>query len=210
MPTELVRDRIPSRGGRTGGPGGGPGPGTPKTPPGASPALIAVGGFLAAVAMLFIAFTTAYLARRQETGWIALAVPPALWINTAVLLASSGTLEWARRRLMRDDTRGLQQGLGWTAGLGATFLVGQVAAWRELAAQGIYLASNPHSSFFYLLTGAHGVHLLGGLGALAVVLWRAHQGRYTPHEHTGLSACALYWHCMAGLWLGLFVLLFWA
>jgi cytochrome c oxidase subunit 3 len=160
--------------------------------------------------MLFIAFTTAYVARRQEAGWMPLVIPPVLWLNTAVLLASSGTLEWTRWRLGRGDAASLRQGLGWTAALGGVFVIGQYAAWRDLAAQGIYITSNPHSSFFFLLTGAHGLHLLGGLGALAVVLVRAYGNRYTPERATGLNVFALYWHFMDALWLYLFGLLFWA
>jgi cytochrome c oxidase subunit 3 len=221
MPTDLVRER-PARGTRPGGPGRRDGAGPRRRGDGggggggaqarwASPmaALVAVGAVLAAVVMLFIAFTSAYLARRQEAGWTPIALPGVLWLNTAVLLASSGTLEWARGRIARGDQAGLRQGLGWTAGLGAAFVLGQLAAWRQLTAQGVYLVSNPHSSFFYLLTGAHGLHLLGGLAALAVVLLRASRGRYTAEDHTGVSVCALYWHFMDGLWLYLFALLFW-
>lgn len=173
-------------------------------------ALVGVGALLAAVAMLFVAFTTAYLARRQEAGWLAIAVPPVLWLNTAVLVLSSATLEGARVRITRGDVDGFQRGLWETAALGVLFLLGQVAAWRQLSAQGLYLASNPHSAFFYLLTGLHGLHLLGGLGALGWVLLRASGGAYTPRAHTGVGVFALYWHFMDGLWLYLFALLFWA
>jgi cytochrome c oxidase subunit III len=214
MPTELLRDKPAGRirrgpgtpprgrggdGGRSGGPRQAP----------ANTGLIAVGAFLAAVTMLFLAFTMAYLARRQEAGWTPISVPQVLWINSAVLLASSGSLEWARRRLVRCDAVGLRQGLEWTAGLGLVFVLGQLLAWRRLAAQGLYVASNPHSSFFYLLTGTHALHLVGGLGALAVVIVRAYQGRYTLEEHAGLNVFAVYWHFMDALWLSLFALLFW-
>jgi cytochrome c oxidase subunit 3 len=159
--------------------------------------------------MLFIAFTTAYLARQQETSWPAIALPPVLWANTAVLLLSSGVLEWGRWALRRGQADHLQRALRATAVLGGLFVVGQLAAWKQLAAQGIYLATNPHSAFFYLMTGVHGLHLLGGLVALAVVLVRAARGRYTPEAHGGLTAFALYWHFLDVLWVYLFVLLSW-
>lgn len=177
---------------------------------------------LTAIAMLFVAFTTAYLARRQEPGWGAVTMPPVLWLTTALLLASSGALEWARRRIAAGDIRGLQRGLTATAWLGGGFLVGQIAAWRSLAAQGAYISANPHSGFFYLLTGAHGAHLLGGLVALGIILWKAYAGRYgvaslradsaARHHVTqaGVGVFALYWHFMDLLWLYLFALLFWA
>jgi len=204
---------------RSGGDGGnaarrGPGDGQPggrgTQPPAVSTAVIGVAAALAAVTMLFIAFTTAYLARRQEPGWGTVVMPPILWLSTAMLLASSGTLEWSRRRIAAGDIRGLKRGLAVTAGLGAAFLIGQLAAWRSLAVQGAYISSSPRSAFFYLLTGAHGAHLLGGLGALGIIVWKAYAGRYGVASHAGVSVFALYWHFMALLWLYLFVLLFWA
>jgi cytochrome c oxidase subunit III len=179
-------------------------------PPAPTTSLVGVGALLAAVTMLFIAFTSAYLARRQEDGWLPIAVPPVLWLTTAMLLASSATLERARSRIARGDALGFRRGLSVTAALGVLFVLGQLVAWRQLSAQGLYLASTPHSAFFYLLTGAHGLHLLGGLGALGVVLLRAQGGAYTPRDHAGVRVFALYWHFMDGLWLYLFALLFWA
>jgi cytochrome c oxidase subunit III len=178
--------------------------------PAVSTAVIGMAAALAAVTMLFIAFTTAYLARRQEPGWGTVVLPPVLWLTTAILLTSSGTLEWARRRIAAGDIRGLQGGLAATAWLGGAFLLGQIAAWRSLAAQGVYISSNPHSGFFYLLTGAHGVHLLGGLAALGIIVWKAYAGRYGVASHAGVGVFALYWHFMDLLWLYLFALLFWA
>lgn len=190
------------------GPGGGAGSAASR--PAVSTALVGVAASLAAVAMLFVAFTTAYLARRQEPGWGTVAMPPVLWLTTAILLASSGTLEWARRRIAAGDIRGLQRGLAATTWLGAAFLLGQLAAWRSVASQGAYISTNPHSGFFYLLTGAHGAHLLGGLGALGIILWKAYAGRYGVASHAGVGVFALYWHFLDLLWLYLFALLFWA
>jgi cytochrome c oxidase subunit 3 len=172
--------------------------------------VIGVSAALVAVAMLFVAFTIAYVARRQEPGWGTVATPPVLWLTTAILLGSSGTLEWARRRIVRGDIRGLQRGLAATAWLGVAFLAGQLVAWHSLAAQGAYISANPHSGFFYLLTGAHGAHLLGGLVALGIILWKAYAGRYGVASHGGVGVFALYWHFMDLLWLYLFALLFWA
>jgi len=191
------------------------GPGGRGTDPAASgptvsTAVIGMAAALVAVTMLFLAFTTAYLARRQEPGWGAVMMPPILWLTTALLLASSGTLEWARRRIAAGDIRGLERGLAATAWLGGAFLLGQIGAWWSLAAQGVYISSNPHSGFFYLLTGAHAAHLLGGLAALGVVVWKAYAGRYGVASHAGVGVFALYWHFMDLLWLYLFALLFWA
>jgi cytochrome c oxidase subunit III len=178
--------------------------------PSVSSAVIGMAAALAAVTMLFVAFTTAYLARRAEPGWGTVVMPPVLWLTTAILLASSGTVEWARRRIAAGDIPGLQRGLAATAWLGGAFLLGQIAAWRSLAAQGAYISTTPHSGFFYLLTGAHGLHLIGGLGALGIILWKAYAGRYGVASHAGVGVFALYWHFMDLLWLYLFALLFWA
>jgi cytochrome c oxidase subunit III len=230
--TQTLKPRAGTRpagpsGPLTVGPGGrGAEPGAAG--PAVSSAVIGMAAALAAVTMLFIAFTTAYLARRQEPGWGTVVMPPILWLTTALLLASSGTLEWARRRIAAGDIPGLQRGLRATAWLGGAFLVGQIVAWRMLAAQGVYISSNPHSGFFFLLTGAHAAHLLGGLAALGIILWKAHAGRpalvrgYGVASHggfndmvagrgsAGMGVFALYWHFMDLLWLYLFALLFWA
>jgi cytochrome c oxidase subunit 3 len=172
--------------------------------------VIGVAAVLAAVVMLFIAFTSAYLFRRDQAGWPSLAVPPLLWVNTAVLLASSAALERARRRIRVGDAAGLRHGLEATGVLGVVFVLGQLGAWRQLVAQGVFLATTPHSAFFFLLTGAHALHLLGGLVALAAVSRKAAGGRYAPRAHAGLDAFALYWHFMTVLWVYLFALLFWS
>lgn len=159
--------------------------------------------FLASVTMLFAGFTSAYLVR-QTTGsdWQPMPLPAVLWLNTVLLGASSVTIERARRAEASST--------GWllaTAALGVAFLAGQVSAWQELAASGVFLPSHPHSSFFYILTGAHGIHLLGGLGALAVALAGGRRGAW-PRRARGLKLCALYWHFMGALWLYLFLVLF--
>ena len=212
MPTQLVERARPGVlrgvGGRGFGPSDG-GAGPSREPVPVSNGLLGVAAFIGAVTMLFLAITSAYVVRRQEVGWPALAVPAVLWLNTVVLLASSGTLEWARRRIRLGDAVGLRRGVELTAGLGLLFVIGQIIAWRQFAAQGIFLATNPHASFFYVLTALHGVHLLGGITALGVVAVRTWQGRYTAAEHAGLTNGATYWHFMDLLWIYLFVLLFW-
>jgi len=163
--------------------------------------------FLGTLSMLFIGFTSAYMVRRAAGDWRPLSAPPIVWVNTLVLLASSVTLELARRR-QRDW--GLSAVQGWvaaTGALGALFVAGQLATWRALARQGIFLATNPHSSFFYMLTGIHGLHLLVGLIWFSVVLARVRRLAYTPGED-GLGSFAAYWHFLDGLWLYLAVLLF--
>jgi cytochrome c oxidase subunit 3 len=201
---------------RTGGPAGrGPGDALPGDGRGGEGGPGIIGdtarfgllAFLGTISMLFIGFTSAYLIRRASADWRPLAAPWILWANTAALLASSMTLEAARKRLRDWDLRGLFPWVAATGVLGVLFLAGQVTAWRILAAQGIFLASNPHSSFFYMLTGLHGLHLLGGLFWFAAVVVRVRGLAYTPGED-GLRLFATYWHFLGALWLYLVVLLF--
>lgn len=171
------------------------------------PARFGLLAFLGTVSMLFIGFTSAFILRRASADWRPLAAPPVLWLNTAVLLASSVTLEGARRRLREWDLASMRPLLSATGLLGGLFILGQFAAWRALRAQGVFLATNPHSSFFYVLTGLHILHLLGGLGWFGVVVMRTRRLALTPGVD-GLALFATYWHFLGALWLYLVFLLF--
>ncbi len=160
---------------------------------------------MAAVTMLFAAFTSAYIVRKGiSDDWLATAFPPLVWVNTLVLLASSLTMERARR--LYGETAALAKWWLATTSLGVIFLLGQLVVWQQLAGAGIYLRTNPSSAFFYILTGAHGVHLLGGVAALVYLSRRLLQDR--PPTRTVLNVTAIYWHFMDGLWVYLLLFLF--
>ena len=168
---------------------------------------------LASILMMFTALSSAYIVRAaSSTDWVPLNMPRILWLSTALILISSGTLETARHSWKNEAGDRNRIWLLATAALGIGFLGSQLFAWRQLVRQGVYVASNPHSSFFYLLTAAHGVHLLGGLAALAYLLLR----RKTPRgdemawarARAKGDAVTLYWHFLDLLWVYLFVLLF--
>jgi cytochrome c oxidase subunit 3 len=172
---------------------------------------------LASIAMLFIAMTSAYIVRHAGNDWQAIRMPQFLLFNTFLLLLSSYTMERARRACLQG-----QPGRLWlriTFLLGVLFVGGQILVWRQLSETGIYLGSNPHSSFFYLLTALHGLHLLGGIAVLGFLsLESSHQYGFAGAGQTAagpvlrldrwVDATALYWHFMDGLWLYLVVLLF--
>ena len=168
---------------------------------------------LASILMLFTALSSAYIVRAASSSdWQPLNMPRILLLSSALILISSGTLETARRKLRDVASSAYKPWLFVTVLLGFGFLVSQLLAWRQLVRQGVYVASNPHSSFFYVLTAAHGVHLLGGLTALTYLSLR----RRAPRENraavtksqASADAVTLYWHFMDFLWLYLFVLLF--
>lgn len=207
---DVLEKTAPAHGG-PGGSGGLGQPGGGEGPSGdglfADPDRFGLWAFLGTVSMLFIGFTSAYILRRASADWQPLAAPPILWLNTAALFLSSATLETARRRLRSWDLSGARAWLGATGLLGTLFVAGQVTAWRALAAQGIFLSSNPHSSFFYLLTGVHVAHLLGGLAWYAAVQLRMRRLALTPGEDE-LGLFATYWHFLGALWAYLLFLLF--
>lgn len=168
---------------------------------------------VSSIAMLFTALSSAYVVRAASApDWRPLTMPRVLWLSTFLLLVSSGTMEYARRNLRSYFARGYVRWLALTALLGFAFLAAQIVAWWKLAQQGIFLASNPHSSFFYLLTALHGLHLVGGLLAVGFLLLIA--GRVSSIEARATKgrgfteAVAIYWHFLDGLWIYLFVLLF--
>jgi cytochrome c oxidase subunit 3 len=171
--------------------------------PPASAAAIAVWLLVGSVTVLFAAVTSALLARRAEADWRVGPLPAVLWLSTAVLLASSAAVEWARRAGRPAQTARVRRGFGAGLILGLAFLGLQVTAWRQLAAMGIFLASNPHSSYFYLLTGLHGLHIVGGLAGLAFAAGRAGQGAVAAAD-----PAAVFWHFLTVLWLYLLAILF--
>jgi len=163
---------------------------------------------LLGIVMLFAGFTSAMVVRRgMSFDWVSIAVPRLLWANTGILLASSLTLEFSRRALSQRSAVEFLRWLGATVALGVAFLAGQLVVWRELAARGVYLATNPSSSFFYVLTAAHGVHLLGGVLALGYVVIHARRMARGRERRTALDGTAIYWHFMDALWIYIFFLL---
>ncbi len=168
---------------------------------------------LASILMLFTALTSAYIVR-AGTGndWRPIAMPRLLWASTGIILLSSVTISIARRALKRKSHEAYKRWLLVTVVLGLSFLATQLLAWRQLVAQQVYVATNPHSSFFYLLTAVHGLHLLGGIFGLDYLLlrtWRkANDARGEVKREAAAGAVALYWHFMDGLWIYLFLLLF--
>jgi cytochrome c oxidase subunit III len=178
--------------------------------------LLAMRFLLVSISMLFATIGFAYHERaRSSVHWQHIHVPPLLWFSTSLILASTWTLEIGRGALQRKNSFRYARWLAATVGLGAGFLASQLFALRELAKQGIYLRNNPHSSLYYVLTGAHGIHLLGGMIALVCLLATAARRPEVVlfdfrRQSSRTAAAALYWHFLAGIWLCLFVgLLFW-
>jgi len=179
----------------------------------ASPARTGVWVAIATISLSFAAYTSALMVRQgTASDWAHFQLPPILYFNTLVLLASSVTMVLGQRRMATAGAGArtfAALGGGWlvlTLALGLLFVGGQVLAWQSLAGQGLYLATNPGSSFFYVFTALHALHLLGGIAALGYVLRRLLRAPTAPPVVAG-GATALYWHFMDVLWLYLLLVL---
>lgn len=163
--------------------------------------------FLGVVGALFSLSVSAYFMRMASADWWATPVPRLLWANTAVLVLSSGALEWAKKEARHDRMESLPLALAAAFSLAVLFLIGQIQAWRELVSAGYVLADNPANSFFYMLTGLHGLHILGGLVVLGRTTVRVFAAD-VPRDRLRLSVdlSAIYSHFMLAVWLLLFVL----
>lgn len=167
---------------------------------------------LASILMFFLALTSSFIVRKgMGQDWQPIELPRVLWATTTLLLLSSVALERARRALATGARAVYSRWWTLTTMLGVFFLCGQIVAWSQLWASGVFLATNPSSSFFYLLTGTHGLHLLGGLIALSYVGARSRRASRTfgtwPAERPAVTATSIYWHFLGVLWVLLFLLL---
>jgi cytochrome c oxidase subunit 3 len=166
---------------------------------------------LAGITMTFAAFTSALVVRQGGApDWQHITLPPILYLNTLIIIASSVTLEIARRRIAsfmggaKDRSQNPALWLYITLFLGLLFVAGQTFAWMQLRAQGLFLATNISYSFFYVLTVAHALHLLGGLGGLVRAIGKLN---HSVLKRSTLDATSRYWHFMGALWVYLLVLL---
>lgn len=181
--------------------------------------------------MLFASVASAFFIRKDasvfnertqtySSDWRPISLPPLLWWNTVLLLASSVTLEFARREHFREsaiidewlglDRPTIRRALPWEAislVLGAGFVAGQFLAWRELYQQGIFFGSTPSSHFYFLLTGLHALHLLGGMVVLLWAILVSLAGRSLESRQITVDVTAWYWHAITVIWIGIFALL---
>jgi cytochrome c oxidase subunit III len=186
--------------------------GLPEGLPGATPstlptAKVGLGVFLAVVGALFALFASAYFMRMELADWQAPPVPMLLWFNTGVLVLASVALHFAVVAARRGEDDVVRLALV-TAGVTTfVFLAGQLMVWRQLVADGYYLNTNAANGFFYLLTGMHGLHILGGLIGLARTTARSWSARDTREVRLSVDLCAMYWHFLLFIWIALVALL---
>jgi cytochrome c oxidase subunit III len=209
---ELIIEDIGGGGGKSPPPGGDDGdeggkrrgPQAPSSRRYATAILIVI----VSIVMFFMAMASAYIYLRAKSDrWVPLQLPWIIWANTVILLLSSGAVELARRRLALADLRRFRGFWFAATVLGILFLIGQLVAWRQFVLAGFYVSTNQGSSFFYIFTSLHGLHLLGGICALLYVSFRKFE-KARVSRSIAAQVASYYWHFMDGLWIFLLALLY--
>ena len=164
--------------------------------------------FLAIVGVLFFLFFAAYHMRIElSTDWVSMPEPGLLWFNSGVLIVCSLAFEWARSAGSRGDVARLRSAFLLAGALTVAFLVGQFVVWQQMVDAGYLAQQNPANGFFYMITGVHGVHLLGGLIAWGRAARRMFGSGGIGDARQSVDLCAMYWHFLLLVWLAMFALL---
>ena len=168
---------------------------------------VALAFFLVVVAVVFSLFTVGYLVRMELPDWRPLSEPAQLWFNTGLLLVSSVLFQWARTIARRESHQNLMTAFVGAGLFAFLFIASQLVIWNNLQDAGYYMTSNPANAFYYLMTGLHAVHLLGGLWVWSKTLFRLLAGTEVGDVRLSIDLCSLYWHFLLVVWLVLFALL---
>jgi cytochrome c oxidase subunit 3 len=163
--------------------------------------------FLTVATVIFTLVSVAYLERLTYGDWQPLSDPWFLWPNTALLIASSVALQWAVNSLRRGNEAGLRLGLLAGGILAWAFLAGQLLAWQQMSTLGYFASDNPANAFFFLITGLHGFHLLGGLVAWGRTMGKLKKCREIDEIRLSVELCTAYWHFLLVVWLIMFSLM---
>lgn len=168
---------------------------------------VALSFFLVVVGVIFSLFTISYFIRMELPDWTPLAEPSMLWFNTGLLIASSILFQWARNILNKEQTSNLRFSFLLGGLFAIAFIASQLFVWRDLQSNGFYLVSNPANSFYYLMTGLHAVHLLGGLWVWSKTSIKLFSGAEPREVKLSVELCTMYWHFLLLVWLVLFGIL---
>lgn len=172
-----------------------------------SPYKVALLFFLAVVTVMFGLFITAYFVRMELDDWRPMPESQLLWLNTALLFLSSFTLQWTHNVLKKENFKSFKIGLVLGALLTVGFVYGQLTVWGQMRADGYFLYNNPANAFFYVLTGIHALHILGGLFVWTKTIIKYWAGAELEDLKLSTELCALYWHFLLLVWLIIFALL---
>ncbi len=163
--------------------------------------------FLAVVSSFFLLFIITYHTRSLFPDWEVLTDPRILWVNTAVLVLASVAMQLASNAAKHNETGSMRLSLMAGGVLTLLFIAGQLIAWDQMVTAGYYAQENPAYAFFYLLTGLHALHLVGGMWFLGRLGFRMNQTGKEEKVLQNVTLCATYWHYLLIVWLVLFTLL---
>lgn len=168
---------------------------------------VALTFFLVIATVVFSLFMVSYYLRMELPDWEPLSEPAQLWFNTGLLIASSVLFQWSRNIVVRGHTRNLYTSFFGAGVLAILFIVAQMVTWNHLQAGGSYLSSNPAIAFYYLLTGLHALHLIGGLWVWSKCAIRLTSGGEPGEVRLSIQLCTIYWHFLLLVWIVLFAIL---
>mgnify|MGYP003324153310 FL=1 len=168
---------------------------------------VALTFFLVIATVVFSLFMVSYYLRMELPDWEPLSEPTQLWFNTGLLIASSVLFQWSRNIVVRGHTRNLYTSFFGAGVLAILFIVAQMVTWNDLQAGGFYLTSNPAIAFYYLLTGLHALHLIGGLWVWSKCAIRLISGGEPKEVRLSIQLCTIYWHFLLLIWIVLFAIL---
>jgi cytochrome c oxidase subunit 3 len=163
--------------------------------------------FMGVVTVVFCLFIVSYSDRMLIADWRAMPEPWLLWANTVILVFASSALHWATLAARRERMDDVKTGLVMGAAFSLAFITGQLFVWQMLVADGYFASSNPANAFFYVLTALHGLHLLGGIGALVLTFSKIRRKTEAAEIRQAVDLCAVYWHFLFVVWLVVFGLL---
>ncbi len=162
---------------------------------------------IVSIIMMFAAFTSAYLVRRAEGNWLEFTIPKIFTYSTLVLVASSISMHFSYWAAKKDRFLLLRSAISITFVLGIIFLIMQWLGWKELVKNNVFLVGNPSGSFFYVLSGLHGLHIVSALIVLIFALVSAYRFNIHAKKLNQIEMCVTYWHFLDLLWVYIFIFL---
>ncbi len=160
---------------------------------------------IGSIVMMFAGLTSAFIVKSNQVNWKTVALPKVFWISTAVIIASSITVQMALRSFKNREMNQYRLLIGLTLVLGAAFVVLQWMGFNELWAQQITFKGSGAGQFLYVIFGLHAMHVIGGVVALIVMFIKAYAGKTKLYSSVPVEVVATYWHFVDALWIYLLV-----
>jgi cytochrome c oxidase subunit 3 len=164
---------------------------------------------LGSIIMMFAAFTSAYIVKRQQPGWTTFDIPRTFWYSTAVILISSVTMQLAVKSFKEREMMRYRQFITLTAFLGVVFIALQFISFDQIWKTGVTFRGAGAGQFLYIIAGLHAVHVLGGVIALLILFLQAFNKKIRSYNSVPIEVAGTYWHFVDALWIYLFIFFLW-